>query len=215
MRKFLLRNLGLKIVSLALAVLLWFSLSGQRRERVSERGYVIPLTVVNLPSDMVISSPLPDSVDIRLKGPFTAMRGADPSKMEAVMDLGGATPGDKIYKLSADDINAPEGLEVVSLNPTTVRLRLEKTATRQVKIVPRLLGAESDLFEAQIDPPLATVWGPEMLVLKTDAIPTDPIPVAGRGADFSASVTLSAEPGLRILDPKGPVVVHLRRRSAS
>src|SRR5947209_4875711 len=107
------RNLGLKIVSLALAILLWFTLSGQRRERVSERGYVIPLTVVTLPSDMIIASPLPDSVDIRLKGPFTAMRAADPSKMEAVMDLGGATPGEQNYKLSADDINAPKDLEVV------------------------------------------------------------------------------------------------------
>ena len=126
MKKFLLRNLGLKLVSLALAILLWFTLSGQRRERVSERGYVIPLTVVNLSSDLAIASPIPDSVDIRLKGPFTAMRSADPSKMEAVMDLSGATPGEKIYKLSADDINVPKDLEVVGLNPSVVRLRLEK-----------------------------------------------------------------------------------------
>lgn len=214
MRKFLLRNLGLKIVSLALAVLLWFSLSGQRRERVSERGYVIPLTVVNLPSDLVISSPLPDSVDIRLKGAFTAMRGADPAKMEAVMDLSGATPGEKIYKLSADDINAPEDLEVVSLNPASVRLRLEKTAVRRVKIVARILGGNA-LFESRIEPPLATVWGPETLVLKTETIPTDPISVAGRGTEFTASVTLSPEPGLRVLEPKGPVAVYLRRRVAS
>lgn len=215
MRKYPVRNLGLKIVSLALAILLWFTLSGQRRERVSERGYAIPLTVVNLPADMIIASPLPDSVDIRLKGTFTAMRAADPSKMEAVMDLGGATPGEQNYKLSAADINAPEDLEVVRLSPSTVRLRLERTATRRVKIVPRLSGAESDGVHVAVEPPTAKIWGPESLVLRTDAIPTDPIPVNGRPAEFTTTVTLAAEPGLRVLEPRGPVTVRVRRKNAA
>lgn len=212
MKKFLLRNLGLKLVSLALAVLLWFSLSGQRRERVSERGYIIPLTVVNLPTDLVIASPLPDFVDIRLKGPFTAMRGADPSKMEAVMDLSSSTPGEKIYKLSADDINAPENLEVVDLTPSTVRLRLEKTATRRVRIIARVTGAGAAV--AQVDPPTALIWGPETLVDKTDSLSTDPISLAGRSGDFSTSVTLTTEPGLRILEPHGLVTVRIHRKSS-
>ena len=56
MKRWLLQNLGWKLLALALSVFLWFSLSGQRRERVSERGYVIPLTVVNVPPQMVIAS---------------------------------------------------------------------------------------------------------------------------------------------------------------
>src|SRR5207249_1619180 len=106
MRRLLLHNLGWKLLALALAIFLWFSLSGRRRERVSERGYVIPLTVVNVPSQMVIASAIPDTIDVRLKGPFTSIRLADPSKMEAVMDLSGGEAGERIYKLTGDDINA-------------------------------------------------------------------------------------------------------------
>jgi hypothetical protein len=127
----LLHNLAWKLLALALSTFLWFSLSGRRRERVSERGYVIPLTVVNVPSQTIITSPLPDTVNVRLRGPFASIRLADPSKMEAVVDLSGAEIGERTYKLGGDDINAPEDLEVIGISPDFVRVRLEKVKVKE------------------------------------------------------------------------------------
>jgi YbbR domain-containing protein len=206
----LVENLGWKLLALALAGFLWFSLSGQRRQRISERGYVIPLTVVNLPGDMVIASPVPDTVDVRLRGPFDAIRIADPAKMEAVMDFSDARDGERIYKLGADDINAPEELEVVAIAPPTVRVKIEKLAQKQVRIAPRFSGGDGARIDARVDPPTARITGPESEVARTDAVPTDPISLAGRGAEFTASATLAAEPNIRVLQPKGVVVVHVR-----
>jgi YbbR domain-containing protein len=120
------RNFGLKLLALSLAILLWFSVAGRRRERFSERAFDVPLTIVNLPQNLVIASSLPETVNIRLRGPFTAMRAADASRMEAVLDLSDSAPGEQLYKLSPDDINAPEDLEVVALNPPAIKFTIAK-----------------------------------------------------------------------------------------
>jgi YbbR domain-containing protein len=210
----LVENLGWKVLALALAGFLWFSLSGQRRQRMSERGYVIPLTVVNLPPDMVIASPVPDTVDVRLRGPFDAIRIADPAKMEAVMDFSDALGGDRIYKLGPDDINAPEDLEVVSISPPTVRVRIEKLAQKEVRIAPRFSGGDPSLLVVGVRPAVARITGPESEIARTQAVPTDPISLTGRGGDFTVSATLAAESNIRILEPKGVVSVHVHWKTA-
>lgn len=213
MRRLFFDNAGWKLLALALAAFLWFSLSGQRRQRVSERGYVIPLTVVNLPSDMVLASPVPDTVDVRLRGPFDAIRLADPSKSEAVMDLSDARPGERLYKLGPDDINAPEELEVVSITPPAVRVRIEKLARKQVPIVPRFVGAEPPPAVVRIDPPTATIAGPESELGRLGSIATDPIALGARStAEVTVPATLAVEPNVRILEPKGIVSVRVRER---
>ena len=57
-RPFFFRNLGLKILALAIALLVWFALSGQRRERISERSYRIPLSLVNVPPTIKCKRPI-------------------------------------------------------------------------------------------------------------------------------------------------------------
>src|SRR2546427_5038820 len=109
----LLRNLGTKILALAIAVLIWFVFSAQQRERISERTYRIPLSVANVPPGALIASPLPPTVEVRLRGPFTALRQLDPDKLEAVIDLTNAPRGERIYRLAPEDVNVPPEVEAI------------------------------------------------------------------------------------------------------
>jgi hypothetical protein len=205
------RNAGLKLLALGLSVLLWFSITGQRRQRVSERGYAIPLAVVNVPSDLVISSPLPDTVDVRLRGPFTAIRLADPSKMEAVMDLTGSSPGEKVYSLTPDDINAPEDLEVVSIHPSAVPIRIETVVRRRLPISVRFTERAPAGLRARVDPPTALVIGPRSRLERLESIATDPISLEGRPPDFRVPTTLALDPSIRVLEPRQAVMVTVHR----
>ena len=45
----LFRNFGTKLLALAIACVAWYLLTGERRERISERSYRIPLSIVNIP----------------------------------------------------------------------------------------------------------------------------------------------------------------------
>jgi YbbR domain-containing protein len=205
MRAFLFHNSGLKLLALLLAVVIWFSITGQRRERVSERGYSIPLTVINIPQNAVIISPIPDSVDVRLRATFTALRALDPSKMEAVVDLAGTTPGEKLYRLTSDDINVPEGVDVVSISPSIVRLRLEKIATRDVPIVPRLQGSPATGLVARgavANPAVARLAGPSSALERIASVSTDPVSLDDRSSSFTATVPVSVEAsGVRLITP--------------
>ena len=62
---------GLKIVSVALAVLLWMMVSSQRAS--VERGLRIPLELQNLPENLEMVEPPQEAVDVRVRGTADAL----------------------------------------------------------------------------------------------------------------------------------------------
>jgi len=202
LRRLLFRNLGLKIFSVVIAVLVWFILSGQRRERISERGYRIPLSVVNIPPRTLIASPLPAAVDVRLRGPFTALRQLEPASLEAVVDLLDASTGERAYRLTPGDVNVPQEVEVLSISPQEVAIVLDWVDDRRVPVVPALVGQPAPgqrVIEVFADPRTARVIGPATALARMESVTTDPISVAGRSASFStAATTLARIPGVRV-----------------
>ncbi|HMA18021.1 MAG TPA: CdaR family protein, partial [Thermoanaerobaculia bacterium] len=139
-RRFFFRNLGLKLLALAIALLAWFALSGQRRERISERSYRIPLSLVNVPSRTMVASPLPGGVEVRLRGPFTALRQLQPERLEAVIDLRNARPGESVHRFVPEDINVPPEVEVLAIAPGEVKVVLDRIGERLLPLVPALSG---------------------------------------------------------------------------
>jgi YbbR domain-containing protein len=195
-------NLGTKLLALLIAVAMWFGVSWQRRERISERGYRLPLSVANIPAKMLISSPLPAGVDVRLRGPFTALRQLDPQKLEAVLDLSNAPRGTRVYRLGPEDVNAPPEIEVVSVAPDELTVRLEPAVEKSVPIAPDLTGEPSEglrVSDFAVDPPVALVVGPESSVAKLTQVRTEPISVAGRRATFATAAAVIVDaPGVRL-----------------
>jgi hypothetical protein len=201
-RPFIFRNLGLKLLSLAIALAVWFALSGQRRERISERSYRIPLSLVNIPAKTIVASPLPGAVDVRVRGPFTALRQLEPEKLEAVIDLLSSGPGEKIYRLAPEDINVPPEIEVIALSPAEVRVVLDQVAERFLPIVPALSGEVapgSQVVDVTVDPRIARVIGPASALSRMNGIGTEPISLEKRSATFTATTTVRPDaPGIRV-----------------
>lgn len=202
LKRFFLRNLGLKALALGIGLVVWFVLSGQRRERISERSYSVPLSVVNIPPRTVIVSPLPPGVNVRVRGPFTALRQVEPQNLEALIDLLGASPGERLYRLLPEDINVPPEVEVLALSPAEVRIVLDVVAERVLPIMPDLTGqpaAGQQVVDVFVEPRTARVVGPSRTLAKMNSVTTDPVSVEGKGATFSAPATLlPAAPGVRV-----------------
>jgi len=201
-RPFIFRNLGLRLLAVAIALGVWFALSGQRRERISERSYRIPLSLVNIPSKTIVASPLPGAVDVRVRGPFTALRQLEPEKLEAVIDLLSSAPGEKTYRLAPEDINVPPEIEVIALSPAEVRVMLDQVAERLLPIVPALSGEVapgSQVVDVTVYPRIARVIGPATALGKMSGIGTEPVSLANRAATFSATTTVLPDvPGVRV-----------------
>ena len=218
MASLLFRNLGTKLLALAIAVLVWFVFSAQQRERISERTYRIPLSVANVPAQALIASPLPPIVEVRLSGPFTALRQLDPGKLEAVIDLTGAPLGERIYRLDPEDINVPQQVEVIAITPSEIRVALDAATEKVLPIVAPLTGAPAPGYEVGqvlVEPPVARLIGPSSALSRMTSVQTDPVSVAERAADFSVPATVIAEaPGVRVKEGQ-VVTVTVRLRPAA
>jgi YbbR domain-containing protein len=211
------QNLGLKVLALAIALIVWFVFAAQRRERISERTYRIPLSLVNIPPRMVIASPLPPSVDVRLRGPFTPLRQLDPSKLEAVIDLADTGQGEKLYRLAPEDINAPQECEVISIMPAEIRVVLDAAAEKNVPIEPKIVGQPARGYaveEVSVEPRTARLVGAASLINPMTRVSTDPVSIDDRAATFSMPATVLADaPGVRVRE--GQVVTVTVRLAAS
>jgi YbbR domain-containing protein len=198
----LFRNLGTKLLALAIACVAWYLLTGERRERISERSYRIPLSIVNIPRGTLIVSPLPDAVDVRVRGAFTPLRQLDPGKLEAVIDLLDATPGERRYALDADDINVPREVEVIAVSPPEIRVLLDAVEEKTLPIVADLVGTPppgSRVEEVSVEPRQARVVGPAKTLARMAQIRTDPVSIDGRDASFQVSATLASQAaGVRV-----------------
>ena len=197
-----LANPGTKLLALAIAAAMWFFFSWERRERLSERLYPIPLSVANIPPWTLIASPLPALVDVRLRGPFTALRQLDPHKLEVVVDLSNAERGKRTYRLAPEDVNAPPEVEVISLSPDRIAIALEAAVEKRVPIVPEITGTPAEgarIAEVTVEPRTALVAGPESAVARVAQVRTEPVSVAGRRSTLATPASVLADaPGVRV-----------------
>ena len=78
------RHLGLKILAIALATLLWLTVAG---EHIVERSMRVPLEFRNIPPQLEITGDPPGTVEVRLRGSSAVLGRLDPGEIVAVLDL--------------------------------------------------------------------------------------------------------------------------------
>ncbi len=190
------------LAALIAAFLLWYILAAQRIENISVRGVKARLTLVNIPRDLVLTSSVPDTVSLQLRGPLTrALDSNNPP--EVLLDLSDARPGLNSYPINERDIPLPAEVEVVSVDPPAITLELERQETRIVSVRPLIEGVPAPGFRVagiRAIPAQYTVQGPESLVLALEFINTSPISIEGAAGPVEAMVQpMLPDPLLRML----------------
>jgi YbbR domain-containing protein len=201
------KNLGLKVVSLVLACILWWYVSLPRREEVRERVVTASLSLVGMPSYLVITTPdIPSSVSVRVRGRKSDLRALASQSLEASADLSAINKaGDVAIKIRPQHINVPDEIEVISIQPGTVRFRVEQLRQRAVPIRPYLEGGVPDGYivgQATAEPALALVSGPSSQIMKLAEVTTERIIMTGRTETFVQNVGVIADSQLvRVISP--------------
>lgn len=195
----------LRLLSLFLAFVLWYFVSGPRREPVSERAFAAPLSVLRMPSDLIITTPMPDTVSVRLRGRVSDLRAVSAQNLEVPLDLKSAQPGDATVTLLPRAINVPPEIEVMSIDPNQLHFRIEQLRQKVVPIRPFLAGPPPTGFvlgDVTLNPDLALVSGPASQIRKLTEVATDRIIMTGRTATFVQNVAVvSDSPYIRIINP--------------
>lgn len=191
------------------AIVLWYALAAQRSENISVRGVRATLTLVNLPRDLVLTSTVPDTVALQLRGPLS--RAIDSTApIEILLDMSEARPGTSTWVIDESAMNLPPLVEVVSVEPSAITVDLERLQTRYVPVEPLLEGVPAVGFQI-----VAVRPAPQQLMIQGPASRLDPLehvettPVSVEGATGAVEATVQprlADPLLRSLTV-APIVV--------
>ena len=198
-------NLSLRLLSVFLAFTVWFVVSAPRREPVSERAFAAPVSIVRMPRDLVITTPVPDTVSVRLRGRVSDLRSLSSQNLEVTLDVSWVTPGDAVITLSPQAMSVPPQIDVVSMEPMKLRFHVEALRQTVVPIRPFLIGQPPPGYVAG-DPTLvpdhALVSGPASQIRNVTEVATERIIMTGRSETFLQNVAVVSDSSLiRIIEP--------------
>jgi YbbR domain-containing protein len=213
--KYVLKNLPFKLVSLAIAVMLWWVVG---RDTAIEIPMTVPLEFQNAPSNLEITSDYPFQAQVTLRGPEHLLQEVRPSQVHALLDLEGAGPGERTFDLSSSQVQAPHNVKVVQVVPAQFHINFDRRATRTVDIQPRVIGtllSGYGMKEPVAVPAKVTIVGPERRVNTVVTAMTDPVDATGvvGSATFTTHAYV-ADPLVRVQTP-GPIYVTVTTERSS
>ncbi|HEY1464364.1 MAG TPA: CdaR family protein [Terriglobales bacterium] len=214
-RRKILNNIGLKLLSLALAVGLWLAIE---RDPIAQVAVDAPVEMQNLPDGLQISSEKIPPVQVTLSGPERVISRLQQSDVHAKIDLSQVQAGERSFDITANDVHYPNGLRVEEINPSELHLIFDSKATRSVEIKPRVVGqfaSEYEIAKINVVPPTITIVGPKKRVQETDYAITDPVDVTGNTDRMSFSThAYVSDPLIQIVNPDSIHVTVIMRKKA-
>jgi hypothetical protein len=118
------RNLGWKLLSVGLAVLLWIAVEGEP-ELVTVQS--VPVFYRNVEPSLALVANPPTTVRVELRGPSDVLGRDNLSNVSVLLDLAGvAEPGERVFPISRTNVSVPAGVNFVRADPSELKLHLDR-----------------------------------------------------------------------------------------
>jgi len=192
-REIITKNWGLKILSLAFAIMLWFFVVGEEKAEV---GITLPLVIVNLPPNLTISNDYPPYIKIRVYGPRSMVRALASQRPSKVIDLKDATPGVRIIRLSANNLPIPSSIRIIRIQPSMIKLVLSPIITKILPVKPVIIGHPAKGYKIEsikVIPNKVAVSGPKNELKKLRYIKTMPININNASTNITDKIELNLD----------------------
>ena len=200
---FLTKNWGTKLVSLVLAVGLWYYAVGEEKVEVSR---TIPVEIKLEKEKLSIVGKPTRNVLVTLQAPRSMVANLASEDLKAVHRITKVDqPGDYNFRLEPREIKLPsEQIRVVRVEPEVLRVKIDEMIVQKMEVEPVFLGEPAFGYrlqqdKIQLDPASVLVEGPKAELEKMTKIKTQPIDVVGRLRSFRKTVRIAEEPGLKLL----------------
>ncbi len=200
MRRWIFDNLGLKVLAVVLAILLWMVVVGEQKV---EMVVDVPLSFT-IPPNLFLANNPPDTLQVRLRGPKGLVSSLRAREIRPVTLPGPLAEGENTIALREEFVQVPRGIQVVDVTPRRVRVVLEPALTRDIEVTPRLEGALPDGFvvrHVSATPARVRLVGPASELRRVTRVETLPISLSGQRATFVAQTRL--EPIGQRVHPEG------------
>ncbi|HSN87737.1 MAG TPA: CdaR family protein [Thermoanaerobaculia bacterium] len=197
------RDWGIRLLALGIAIGVWFNASVEDR-LVSSEKLVEANVIYNRPRGFIVLDQV-QNVNVRLLGSKKAIRQLSPYMVDVQVDLNQSQEGPITINLGRDNVLAPEGLDVVSIEPNTIQVELEREVSQRLPVVPHVIGkppAGTVFDEPEVFPNQVLVTGPESQFSKIQSLSTAPIDITGHLSTFEETVAVvPPNPLIQIVQP--------------
>jgi YbbR domain-containing protein len=214
MLKTITENWVLKLLSLVLALILWFFVMGEQK---LERSYAVSLELKNMPSGMMVANEIPSHIEVRIAGPRTLLTNMQTEDIGISVDLKDLEPGLTTLKRLEEGFDLPGPLKVTRVSPSLVAIKLERIRALLVPVAVTVTGEPAAGYRVgkiRVKPEKVIVEGAESEVEGVQAVPTAAVDVTGASADIVTEVPLSYLGKFSHLksEPTAEVQIAIQRR---
>jgi YbbR domain-containing protein len=189
--------------ALILAIIVWVSaVSSADPNEEREYSAPIPVTVLGLDPDLVITGQLEDEIKVSIRAPRSIQErlATNPNAIHAFINLSGLKAGEHSLEPQIAIDFSPT--RVTAFSPSEITLKLENILSKEVPIEIRQTGGLPIGYEAGeivLSQPTALIIGPESQVVKVER--------AVANIDLSNVITtISRQVELKALDSRGVIV---------
>ncbi|HLK66164.1 MAG TPA: CdaR family protein [Bryobacteraceae bacterium] len=215
LQRLAIENLGWKLLSLAVAVVLWAMVASE-----PELGTLatVPLEYRNLPDELEISAEPVSQVVLELRGPSGELRGLGEGMIHpaVILDMSGMRPGIHTFPI-VGNVKLPRGVRLVRANPSEARFEFDRRMTRLVPVRARVIGQGVNgyvLDRDSVQPADLRIEGPAGRVSRITEVVTDPVDVSSVVGSLDFRVNAFVEdPYVRFVSsPQVVVTVNMKKR---
>lgn len=190
MKKLFTENLGLKIASVFLSIVLWIFVISRGQ---TEMSIDASLEFKNVPSGLELVNHSAKTISLNIKGQERLIKSVKSSDIRVSIDLSKAKKGETVYYINREDIKLPHAITVTNINPSSIKIITEETVSKTVKVLPVIIGEpERGYYIKSIDvmPQYVVIEGIRSEVIKIGTIKTEPLDITGFNESFTQEVKL-------------------------
>lgn len=186
------KNLVPKLTSIILAVILWAYITNTRS---GDLRFNIPVEFRNSDTSLVVSRVSQKSVVVRVSGRKDDLKNVNARDISLFVDLSKALPGEySDYKVEYTRNEVPEGIDIRVI-PSEVKVLVEKSATKEVRVIPKFSGTPAKGYHAgkvRVFPETITLKGAPSLLDRIDLLYTSDISLEGASEIISAEIPVDS-----------------------
>lgn len=190
MKRFFRENIILKVAALVLSVILWLFVTAKGQTEISLN---VPIEYTNISPGLEIARRGAETASIVIRGHESLLKNIRKGDIRVNVDLSKAKKGEWIFNIRKDDVRLPYTVAVTKIEPPSLKIVFEETASKTVGIKPVVSGApEAGYYvkSMEIKPKNMVIEGAKSEVRKISEIKTEPIDITGLTEDFSQEAGL-------------------------
>ena len=196
------KNLGLKIFSLFLAIALNYYVNSENH--IAVVGFTAPIKVSNIPNDKLLVYPRSPKIEVTVKGPSYLVSQVVTSNIMYELDLPLQVGNSHKTGLSKAALELPPSVEVISIQPTEIELSFDRRIEKDLPVIVPRYGNTPDnikVVSMEVIPSTVKAVGPETEIKKIKAIETEPVDFRDTIASFEKKLEIRGPGDLISIQP--------------